>query len=141
MSDVIPILDLTEQYRDLKSEIQAAVNGVLESGKFILGPEVQLFEQEAASYLGVKHAIGVNSGTDALVIAMRALGICPGDEVITTPFSFLRQLNQSPPLVPSPFLSTSSPRPSISIQAKSQTRLPLRRKPLCRCIFTATRLQ
>ena len=89
MSDVtIPILDLTAQYQTLKEEIQAAVNGVLESGQFILGPEVQNFEQEAAEYLGVKHAIGVNSGTDALVIALRALGIGPGDEVLTTPFSF-----------------------------------------------------
>lgn len=88
MSDAIPILDLTEQYRALKDEIQAAVNGVLESGKFILGPEVQLFEQEVANYLGVKHAIGVNSGTDALAIGMRAMGVVPGDEVITTPFSF-----------------------------------------------------
>ena len=89
MSDVtIPILDLTAQYQTLKDEIQAAVNGVLESGKFILGPEVQLFEQEAAEYLGVKHAVGVNSGTDALTIGLRALGIGPGDEVLTTPFSF-----------------------------------------------------
>ena len=89
MSDVtIPILDLTEQYQTLKDEIQAAVNGVLESGQFILGPEVQNFEREAAEYLGVKHAIGVNSGTDALVIALRALEIGPGDEVLTTPFSF-----------------------------------------------------
>ncbi|MEM9535276.1 MAG: DegT/DnrJ/EryC1/StrS family aminotransferase [Cyanobacteria bacterium P01_A01_bin.3] len=85
---MIPILDLTEQYRALKDEIQAAVNGVLESGKFILGPEVSLFEQEAADYLGVRHAIGVNSGTDALAIGMRAMGIAPDDEVITTPFSF-----------------------------------------------------
>ncbi|MGK7906600.1 MAG: DegT/DnrJ/EryC1/StrS family aminotransferase [Synechococcus sp.] len=89
MSDLnIPILDLTEQYQTLKAEIQAAVNSVLESGQFILGPEVQRFEQEAAAYLGVKHAIGVNSGTDALIIGLRSLGIGPGDEVITTPFSF-----------------------------------------------------
>ena len=88
MSDVIPILDLTEQYRTLKGEVQAAIDGVLDSGKFILGPEVQLFEQEVAEYLGVKHAIGVNSGTDALAIGMRAAGVSPGDEVITTPFSF-----------------------------------------------------
>ena len=88
MSDVIPILDLTEQYRTLKGEVQAAIDGVLDSGKFILGPEVQLFEQEVAEYLGVKHAIGVNSGTDALAIGMRAAGVRPGDEVITTPFSF-----------------------------------------------------
>ena len=84
----IPILDLTEQYRNLKDEIQSAIGSVLESGKFILGPEVTQFEQESAAYLGVKHAVGVNSGTDALVIGLRAAGIKPGDEVITTPFSF-----------------------------------------------------
>ncbi|MBT9313010.1 DegT/DnrJ/EryC1/StrS family aminotransferase [Leptothoe kymatousa] len=84
----IPILDLKSQYQGIKDEIQAAVNQVLESGQFILGPVVQAFETDVANYLGVKHAIGVNSGTDALVIGLRAMGILPGDEVITTPFSF-----------------------------------------------------
>ncbi|MFE4105239.1 DegT/DnrJ/EryC1/StrS family aminotransferase [Almyronema epifaneia] len=84
----IPILDLKPQYQTIKAEIQAAVNQVLESGQFILGSVVQQFETAAAAYLGVKHAIGVNSGTDALIIGLRALGIGPGDEVITTPFSF-----------------------------------------------------
>lgn len=84
----IPILDLRSQYQRLQTEIQAAIAQVLESGHFILGPEVQAFEAEAAAYLGVKHAIGVNSGTDALIIGLRALGIGTGDEVITTPFSF-----------------------------------------------------
>ncbi|HBB35146.1 MAG TPA: erythromycin biosynthesis sensory transduction protein eryC1 [Cyanobacteria bacterium UBA9273] len=84
----IPILDLKPQYESLKDEIQAAIAGVLESGQFIMGPEVKLFEQEVAAYLGVKHAIAVNSGTDALVIGLRALGIGEGDEVITSPFSF-----------------------------------------------------
>jgi dTDP-4-amino-4,6-dideoxygalactose transaminase len=84
----IPILDLKPQYNSIKAEIHAAIDRVLESGAFIMGPDVKLFEQEVAEYLGVKHAIGVNSGTDALVIGLRALGIGAGDEVITTPFSF-----------------------------------------------------
>jgi dTDP-4-amino-4,6-dideoxygalactose transaminase len=86
--DHIPILDLRPQYESLKLEIQAAITKVLERGDFIMGEEVRLFEQEIASYLGVKHAIGMNSGTDALFIGLRAMGIGAGDEVITTSFSF-----------------------------------------------------
>lgn len=84
----IPILDLKPQYQSIKSEIKAAIDGVLESGAFIMGPEVKAFEAEVAEYLGVKHTIGVNSGTDALVIGLKAMGIGESDEVITTPFSF-----------------------------------------------------
>jgi dTDP-4-amino-4,6-dideoxygalactose transaminase len=84
----IPILDLKPQYESIKAEIQEAIARVVESGQFIMGPDVKLFEQEVAAYLGVKHAIAVNSGTDALFLALRALGIGPGDEVITTPFTF-----------------------------------------------------
>ena len=84
----IPILDLKPQYQSIKADIQAAIDKVLESGQFIMGPTVRQFEADVAQYLGVKHAIGVNSGTDALVSGLRALGIGPGDEVITTPFSF-----------------------------------------------------
>ncbi len=84
----IPILDLKPQYESIKVEIQEAIDRVLESGAFIMGPDAKLFEQEVAEYLEVKQAIGVNSGTDALVIGLKALGIGEGDEVITTPFSF-----------------------------------------------------
>jgi dTDP-4-amino-4,6-dideoxygalactose transaminase len=68
--------------------LSGAVHSVLKSGAFVLGPEVQQFEAEVGKYLGVKHAIGLNSGTDALVIGLRAMGIKPGDEVITSSFSF-----------------------------------------------------
>lgn len=89
MSDLkIPILDLFPQYQSLKTEIYSAIDRVLEAGQFIMGADVKQFEQEVANYLGVKHAIAVNSGTDALVIGLRSLGIGTGDEVITTPFSF-----------------------------------------------------
>lgn len=84
----IPVLDLSPQIEALWDELMDAVQGVLKSGQFIMGPNVKAFEGEVARYLGVKHTIGVNSGTDALVIGLRAAGIGPGDEVITTPFTF-----------------------------------------------------
>lgn len=84
----IPILDLQPQIQTHWEAFNAAFQRVMRSGQFILGPEEKAFEQECAAYLGVKHAIGLNSGTDALYIALRALGIGPGDEVITTPFTF-----------------------------------------------------
>ncbi len=84
----IPVLDLAPQMEPLWEDLDRAIRRTLRSGRFILGPEVRAFEQEAARCLGVAHAVGCNSGTDALVIALRALGIGPGDEVITTPFTF-----------------------------------------------------
>jgi dTDP-4-amino-4,6-dideoxygalactose transaminase len=88
MPERIPFLDLRAEYHELKSEIDAAVGRVLESGQFILGPEVAALEEEFASFCHVKHAIGVNSGTSALHLALLAAGIGPGDEVITVPFTF-----------------------------------------------------
>ena len=84
----IPVLDLTPQLESLWDELGQAIQRTLRSTHYILGPEVRAFEQEAARYLQVKHAIGCNSGTDALVIALRALGLGPGDEVLTSPFTF-----------------------------------------------------
>ncbi|GIV96205.1 MAG: aminotransferase [Herpetosiphonaceae bacterium] len=84
----IPVLDLSPEIESLWDELNSAIQQVLRSGQFIMGSAVKAFETEVAAYLGVKHAIGVNSGTDALVIGLRALGIGPGDEVITTPFTF-----------------------------------------------------
>lgn len=84
----IPLLDLKGQYYAIKDEVDAAIKGVLENGQFILGPQVKALEHDIASYVGLPYAIGVGNGTDALVIALRACGIGPGDEVITSPFTF-----------------------------------------------------
>lgn len=86
---MIPMVDLRRQYEDIQDEIQEGFRQVLENCAFILGPNVAAFEQEAAEYLGVRHAIGVASGTDALHLALLAAGVDPGDEVITTPFTFI----------------------------------------------------
>jgi dTDP-4-amino-4,6-dideoxygalactose transaminase len=84
----IPLLDLTAQYATIRDEIRSAVDRVLESQRFILGPEVEAFEREIADYCGCAHAIGVSSGTDALLVVLMAIGIGPGDEVVTPAYSF-----------------------------------------------------
>jgi dTDP-4-amino-4,6-dideoxygalactose transaminase len=86
---MIPMVDLTRQYQNLKADIDAAIKNVLEDGQFILGPNVAELEKKIAAYHGVSHAIGVASGTDALLLSLRACGIGAGDEVITTPFTFI----------------------------------------------------
>ncbi len=85
----IPIFTPVRQYLNLKEEIDQAIQKVLNKGNFILGDEVAEFERRISEYLGVKHAIGVASGTDALQIALMAVDLKPGDEVITTPFTFV----------------------------------------------------
>ena len=92
MSDVktvIPLVDLRAQYRDIQSEVGEAINRVLERADFILGEELKLFEQDFADYCGTKFAVGCGSGTDALHLACRALGIGEGDEVIIPAFTFV----------------------------------------------------
>ena len=85
----IPMVDLVAQYRDLQPQLEPAFLKALTAAQFILGPNVQAFEKEAAEYLGVAHAITCANGTDALHLALLAAGIGPGDEVITTPFTFI----------------------------------------------------
>ncbi len=86
---MIPFADLKQQYHSIKPEIDAAIQGVLESSQFILGAEVAAFEREFAACCGAAHGIGVNSGTSALHLALLAAGVGPGDEVITVPFTFV----------------------------------------------------
>jgi UDP-2-acetamido-2-deoxy-ribo-hexuluronate aminotransferase len=85
----IPFIDLQSQYRALQPRIQDRINRVLEHGQYIMGPEAQELEEKLAIYTGSKHCITVSSGTEALLISLMALGIKPGDEVITTPFTFV----------------------------------------------------
>ncbi|HEX9097372.1 MAG TPA: DegT/DnrJ/EryC1/StrS family aminotransferase [Candidatus Dormibacteraeota bacterium] len=86
---MIPLVDLKAQYRSIKAEIDAAVGAVLEKGTFILGPEVEAFEREFKEYCDTAHAVGVNSGTSALHLALLAAGVGAGDEVITAAFTFV----------------------------------------------------
>lgn len=88
MDNYIPLLDLKHQYKAIKNEIKSSINRVLDSQRFILGPEVENFEGEFSTFCRSKYAIGVSSGSDALLISLMALNIGPGDEVITTSYSF-----------------------------------------------------
>ena len=84
----VPLLDLKAQNGSLREAVLAAVADVVDKGAFILGPEVEAFEKELAAWLGARRAVGLSSGTDALLVALMALGVGAGDEVVTTPFSF-----------------------------------------------------
>jgi dTDP-4-amino-4,6-dideoxygalactose transaminase len=85
---LIPFVDLTEQHREIRAELDAAIAQVIDSGRFILGPQVDALEQEFAERCGVIHAVGTNSGTSALHLALLAAGVGPGDEVITVSLTF-----------------------------------------------------
>lgn len=85
----VPYVDIAGQHAPLRAELLAAVAGVIDSGAFVLGPQVEEFESRFATLCGARYAVGVNSGTDALILALRVLGVGPGDEVITPPNSFV----------------------------------------------------
>src|SRR2546422_107937 len=84
----VPLLDLRAQHEPLHQEILGTIDRVMKSGEFIMGREVAALEESIAKYCGVRFGVGVSSGTDALLVALMALGVGPGDEVITPPYSF-----------------------------------------------------
>jgi dTDP-4-amino-4,6-dideoxygalactose transaminase len=86
---MIPFVDLQGQYQAIRDEVRASIDCVLDSGQYVLGPEVVSFEEEFAAYTGTAFGIGVNSGTSALHLALLAAGVGPGDEVVTVPFTFV----------------------------------------------------
>src|SRR5262249_18237831 len=88
MAHTVPLLDLEAQYRPIREDILAAITRVCDSQRFIMGPEIDALERELAALLGIRHAIAVSSGTDALLLALMTLDIKAGDEVVTTPYSF-----------------------------------------------------
>src|SRR3984893_17812726 len=88
MSLKVPLLDLQAQYRTLRDDILAAITRVSDSQRFVMGPEIAALEGEIERMLGVRHAVAVSSGTDALLLALMALGVGAGDEVVTSPFTF-----------------------------------------------------
>ena len=85
----VPFVDLKAQYRSIRSEVEAAIHDVIETSSFVLGPAVERFESEFAEFLGVDHVIGINSGTAALQLALLAIGVGPGDEVIVPAHTFV----------------------------------------------------
>jgi dTDP-3-amino-3,4,6-trideoxy-alpha-D-glucose transaminase len=93
----VPLFDTSTPVAGLRGELDAAIARVLDSGRYILGPEVNAFEQEFAAYCGAGHAIGVANGTDAITIALRAMGVGPGDEVVVPSFTFYASAEAIPP--------------------------------------------
>ncbi len=84
----VPLVDLKAQYAGIRAEVRQALDEVFESQQFILGPQVRQFEEAIAGYSGVRHAVGMSSGTDALLAVLMAIGVGPGDLVVTPTFSF-----------------------------------------------------
>ncbi len=105
----VPLFDTSTALAPLREELHRAIEGVLESERYILGPEVSAFEQEFASYCGAGHAIGVANGTEAITIALRALGVGPGDEVIVPSFTFWASAEAIPPTGATPVFCDIDP--------------------------------
>ena len=136
----VPFLDLTAQYKQFEAEWLAAIRETGNRGSFVLGPNTQAFEKECAEYVGVKHAIGVANGTDSLYLSLRALGIGPGDEVITTPFTFFASAESIDMVGATPVFADILPDSFCLDPASIRKKITSKtRKPSCRCIFSAIR--
>src|SRR5215213_135655 len=93
----VPLFDTQSPLRPLRGDVMAAIERVVDGGRFVLGPEVAAFERELAGWLGAPHAVGVANGTEAITIALRALGAGPGDEVVVPSFTFYASAEAIPP--------------------------------------------
>ncbi len=105
----VPLFDTSTPLAGLRDQLRAAVERVMDSGQFILGPEVSAFEREFAAYCGAEHAIGVANGTDAITIALRAMGVGPGDEVVVPSFTFYASAEAIPPTGATPVFCDVDP--------------------------------
>src|SRR6202789_3277376 len=105
----VPLFDTSPPVAGLRGELDAAIARVLDSGRYILGPEVSAFEQEFAAYCGAGHAVGVANGTDAITIALRAMGVGPGDEVVVPSFTFYASAEAIPPTGATPVFCDIDP--------------------------------
>jgi len=105
----IPLFDTSSALGPLREEIKAAVSGVLDSGRYVLGPQVSALESEFAAYCGAEHAVGVANGTDAITIALRAMGVGPGDEVVVPSFTFYASAEAIPPTGATPVFCDIDP--------------------------------
>lgn len=113
----VPLFDTVSPVAPLRARIDAAIARVLDRGSYILGPEVEAFEAELAAYLGVQHVVGVANGTDALTIALQALGVGPGDEVVVPAFTFYASAEAIPPTGATPVFCDVDPETMCSTAA------------------------
>lgn len=124
----VPLFDPDSARRPLRAELRAATHRVLDSGAFILGPEVEAFEREFAAYLGARHAIGVANGTEAITVALRALGVGPGDEVVVPSFTFWASAEAIPPTGATPVFCDVDPTTFLVTPATVKAALTPRTK-------------